>query len=71
MVARHIAQVLLEDLVPLLGKRSPDDEGVGVVGRRSEAGPVGESAEGLETTSESLDEATPFEGEESSEVWGT
>lgn len=34
MVVKHIAQVLLGDLTPLLGNKRPDDEGVGVLGVR-------------------------------------
>ena len=54
----------LEDLVPLLESRRPEDDGVGVVGGRLS---VGESAGAFcETTSECLPEATPFEGDEAS-----
>lgn len=51
----------LEDLVPLLGNRSPEEDGVGVVGRRSEPIPVGESREEEETASEYLDATATFE----------
>lgn len=67
MVVKHIAHVLLEDLVPVLGNRRPEEDGVGVVGRQSEPRPVGEIIEEDETASENLDAATSFEeGDDSS-----
>lgn len=59
----------LEDLVPVLGNRRPEEDGVGVVGRQSEPRPVGEIIEEDETASENLDAATSFEeGDDSSPV---
>ena len=55
-------QTFEEDLDPVKDKRSPEEEGVGVVGRRLEPWPVGR-----ETESESL----AVDEEESSRVWGT
>lgn len=65
MGLRHIAHVLLEDLDPVRDNRSPEEDGVGVVGQRSERGPLE-----CETWSESLAEVAA-EGDESSRVGGT
>lgn len=63
MVVKHIAQVLLEDLVPVLGNRRPEDDGVGVVGRQSEPAPIGESREEDETASDNTDAAASFDAD--------
>lgn len=80
IVFRHIAQVLLDPLGEEdLGKRRPEDEGVGVLGRRKRDRSVGEreaASENLaaELAAEEAAEATAAKEEEgggSSRVWGT
>lgn len=57
MLVRHIAQVILDDLEAFLGKRRPEEEGVGVI----------EIGGGSKAESENL----PAEGGELSSVLGT
>lgn len=64
MVVKHIAQVLLEDLEPVLETRGLANEWVGVDWRQFELRPIGE------TDSEDLG-ASEFDGIESPATRGT
>lgn len=71
MSQKKRAEETLDDLGEDLGKRRPEDEGVGVLGPRKRERSAGESAAASENLAEAEEEAEGGRGEGSSRVWGT